>query len=89
MNEQPQVSVNKSSADYKQGFADGQSAKNKKWPFIAQMWGGLGLFLLATGFFVGLPAYEYYTEHDLMQAKIEACEHTSDVVACIKEMEKD
>ena len=77
------VPVDTSSDAYKRGYADGQ-ANGKKWQFIAQMWGGLGLFLFLVLIFVAMPTYKSYNEHQIKHDKLAACTHATDVTACIK-----
>lgn len=74
--------IDTQSPDYEQGYADGQASASK-WKFIAQMWGGLGVFLFFTLLCVGKPAYDMYADHAEKHAKIEACSSAADVAACI------
>lgn len=77
--------VDTQSPAYRQGFADGQS---KKWSSIAQMWGGLGLFLFLVLYFVALPMYNAHLEQVVKHDKLVACSNAADVPACVKALDK-
>jgi hypothetical protein len=59
-----------------------------KWNSISGMWGGLGVFLFLFGWIVGLPLYDEYTDTQLKHDKIVACEHATDVTACVQAVTK-
>lgn len=83
--------VDTQSPAYRQGFADGQSkarAESKKWSSIAQMWGGLGLFLFLVLYFVALPMYNAHLEQAVKHDKLVACSNAADVPACVKALDK-
>ena len=70
----------KYSPEYQLGFADGGA---RKWKYIREMWGGLGLFIVIILIFVAPGMYDTYNDHQIKQSKVQACSHATDVTACI------
>lgn len=79
--------VDKQSPAYRLGYSDGQ-ANAKKWQAIAQMWGGLGLFLFLVLVFVAVPMYRDHNEQAGRHDRITACANAADIPACIKAVDK-
>lgn len=65
-----------------------EEKQDKKWSYIASMWGGLGWFLFIFAVFFGQDMWETYQHEKTERELIQLCSHQAEPLRCLADGQK-